>query len=283
MKLYLVEEIDKDAKKRLEACLEITDQLQEADIILSRNLRLSKEKIDEAEHVKLIAIHGTGVSDCDVAYAKSKGILVCNSPYQNVESVAELNVMLTLMALRKANQSSMDIRSYCGRELSECRVGILGYGHIGRRTREILLGFGVDVMVYNRTTISGISLPLSNVLASSDVIILAMSLEESNYHFVNEEVLHSMKPGAVLVNTARGGLVDESAICEALRSGGLSCYAADVFEEEPLRKDNPLLKENVIAYPHIGANTTDALYKVGKRITDEILDFLDGRTPEYTL
>ena len=270
MKIYLIEEIDLDTLNKLKKDFIITNKLEEADIVISRNLYIDKNFIDRALNLKCIAIHGTGISECDLNYAKEKGIIVFNTPYQNYESVAELNIMLALLASRTKGLK---------RDLYGKTCAILGYGHIGKRTEELLKPFGVNILIYKRNN----EISINEILKQSDYIFITMSLNDDTYHFIDKDKLKLMKKDAILINTARGLIVDENALLEALKNKELFCYASDVFKDEPLKMTNPLLKENVIAYPHIGSDTKDSLSKIGTVIYEGIMDFTKNKKPKYIL
>lgn len=271
MKVYLIEKIDEEALKKIEKEFEITNVLSEADIVISRNLKMDKAFIDEAKNLKCIGIHGTGISECDVTYAKERGIVVFNCPYQNYESVAELNLMLALMASRT--------KGPIGKDLKGKVAAILGYGHIGIRTEELLKAFQMEVLVYQR----GGNLSIEEVLKPADYVFITMSLKEDSYHFLDEKKLKLLKKNCILINTARGAIVDEKALRKALHEKRLFCYASDVFENEPLAKDEPLLKENVIAYPHIGSQTEDSLRNLGNLIYEQIMEFKQKKKPRFLI
>lgn len=269
MNLYLIELIDPIVLAKLEKEFKVVNQIEDADIVITRNLRIDKSFIDKASNLKCIAIHGTGVSEVDITYAKEKGIAVFNAPYQNYRSVAEFNVSLALLASRYNG---------IGGELTNKRATILGAGHIGLATKEILeRGFSMDVTLYRRND------DLKEALKDSDYVFICMSLNDSTYHFFNKETLSYIKKGAALINTARGAIVDEEALIPYLDSGYIKCYASDVFIDDPLKGDNPILKHNVIGYPHIASNTKEALSNIGNTLYNQIIDFILGKTPKYIL
>ena len=269
MKIYLVELIDIDVLNKLKEKFTITNVLEESDIVITRNLKVDKRFIDKAKLLKCIAIHGTGISEVDINYAKEKGIIVFNAPYQNYLSVAEFNIMLALEASRYNG---------VGNNLTNKNATILGAGHIGLKTKELLEnGFNVNCKLYRRND------DLKEALKDSDFIFICMSLNDSTYHFFNEETLKFIKNGAVLINTARGDIVDEKALIPYLDNGHIKCYASDVFSADPLKDDNPILLHNVIGYPHIASNTKEALSNIGSCLYEQIIDFTNGLKPKHLL
>ena len=268
MKIYLVELIDKHYLNELKKNHEIVDKIEEAEIVITRNLKIDKEFIDKAIHLKCIAIHGTGISEVDIPYAKEKGIVVFNCPYQNYEAVSEYNIYLAMIASKNMKQ-----------ELFHKSVCVLGNGHIGKRTAEILKNaFFMDVVIYKRND------DIKKCLSGKDYVFICMSLNEDTYHFVNKNTISYMKKGVILVNTARGKIVSEKDIIEALDNKWISFYATDVFEEEPVRNDNPLLdRKDCITSFHIASNTKEALNNIGKLLYEQINDFTLGMKPKHIL
>jgi len=281
MKVYLTEYIHEDALKLLSSKCEITDIIEECDAVLTRNLIIDKEWIDRAKNLRVIGIHGTGTDGVDIDYAASKGIKVFNVPYQNALSVAEENVLLMLNIARHTNKIDIDnpdMNILKGNEITGKTVGFIGYGHIASMTASILAnGFNMKVLAYNRSPINDKLVEeasMENVLANSDYVVLGLALNKDTKHIINYEKLAMMKNSAYLINTARGALVNEEDLARALENKVVAGYAADVFELDPIRSDNPLLKYNVIAYPHIGANTDEALYRVGYNCCKGIIERL---------
>lgn len=257
-KIYLVEIIDLDIKKKLEKEFIITNKIEEANILITRNIKVNKEFIDKAKNLELVCIHGTGISEVDIDYLHQKNIKVFNTPFMNVEAVAEYAMKLLLDASR--------LKGY---NLLGKRAVLLGYGHIGKRIYELLAPFNMDITIFRRND------NLELALKDKDYIILALSLNESSYHIINEESLKYFKDGSILINIARGDLVDEDALIKELRCNHIAYYLSDVFSNEP-NINQELLKENVVASAHIASNMKDTLYDMGKAIYMGIKDYLLG-------
>ena len=258
-KIYLVEEIDIDIKAILEKEFIITNRLDEANILITRNLHVNKEFIDKAKNLELVCIHGTGISEVDIDYLHQKNIKVFNTPYLNVEAVAEFALFLALEASRK-----------CYKELFNKKACIIGYGHIGKRIHELLKSFNMEITPYKRND------DLALAINDADYIFLALSLNKSTYHFINQETLKYFKKNSILINIARGDLVDEEALIKALKNHDILYYASDVFHNEP--NINPKFKDlNVISYNHIASHTKEALYQMGLSIYNGIKNYLDGK------
>ena len=290
MKTFLCEYIHPAARKALEEFSEIIEdwnRLEECDAIINRNLQLTREVLEKATNLKTIAVHGTGMDGVDLAAAKELGIRVFNTPYRNAASVAELNVALMLMAARKVSllQKNMEegkafsdaevMSGLQGMELGGRTVAFLGVGEIAKRTIKICKnGFDMKCFGWSRSLTKekaeklGITYAgsIEDAVREADFVVLGMALNDETKGIIDEKVINTMKKGAVLINTARGGLVDEQALYTALisKEGTLAAAALDVVSEEPICKDHPLYRlSNVMLTPHIGANTEEALYRVG--------------------
>jgi len=293
MKTFLCEYIHPAARKALEEFSEIIDdwnRLPECDAIINRNLQLTGEVLEKATNLKTIAVHGTGMDGVDLMAAKRLGIRVFNTPYRNAASVAELNVALMLMAARKVsliqknteeekNFSDAQVMSGLqGMELGEKTVAFLGIGEIAKKTIKICKnGFDMRCVGWSRSLTKekaeklGIDYAdsIEEAVRKADFAVLGMALNDETRNIIDEKVIHSMKDGAILINTARGALVDEQALCRALKNGPLKAAALDVVTEEPIHKEHPLYQlPNVILTPHVGANTEEALYRVGMACVD---------------
>ncbi len=310
MKVFLCETIHPEAYRLLAEHAEILPSWEmcgEADALINRALMIGPAEMDRMPNLRVIAVHGTGTDGVDLAEAKRRGIKTVYAPHLNANAVAELNVSLLLAAARKVVLSDRIIRREDERSVTEKMAeaqlllrgtelrgkiaGLLGFGAIGQRTAEILQkGFGMNCIAWTprltpeRTERYGVQCAPSpeELLKVSDAVILAMPLTEENRGFMNRERLGRMKPGSILVNASRGGLVDEEALLESLKNGPLGAAACDVMMKDFPERDNPLLAlPNFTATPHIGANTDDALYAVGMACVKQIFDVMEGREPEY--
>ena len=305
MKVFLCESIHAKALALLKSRAEIVSEwndLCEADAIINRNLKLPREVLEQAPNLKVIAVHGTGSDGIDMEYCNARGITVLYVPYQNADSVAELIVAFSLALLRKLPLADRMViggtatvnapPELFGAELRGKTVGLIGVGDIARRAAKIFInGFGCRVIGYGPhfTTEQAAALGMERctsveeVMAQADIITPGVHLTAETANLINRRNLALCKPTAVLVNTSRGGVVDEDALYEALRDGKLAAAACDVWVSEPPAVDHPLVGlPNVLATPHLGANTDEALERVGVRMVEEIFTVLDGGTAEYT-
>lgn len=285
--VYLVEYIHIKAYEKLEEIANITSNIEMADIAINRNINMDMKFLSNAKNLKLIIIHGTGMDGVDLSYANSKGITVLNTPHLNSLSVAELNVSLLLQAARKINIANKEIENQIidysklrGNEISNKTVGFIGLGCIAIKTANILhYGFNMNVIAYNRSD-KGIDYikqyDLNYVLKNSDYIILGLALNDETKYIINKDTLLKINPNSYLINTCRGALVNEHDLLLALKNKQIRGYASDVFENDPIRKTHPLLNENVIGLPHVGANTEEALLRVGMACIEHIINFINN-------
>ena len=242
-------------------------------IFLGGTVAMADEALDAAPELAVISVCGVGAgSFVDLAGAAARGITVCNSPDATVNTVAECALALLLAAARHLVALDKDLRqgrwnlSRPGFELKGKRLGLIGLGPIGARFGEIARGLGMEVAAWTRSPsperaerLGFACKPLDEILAESDVLSLHLALTPETRNFLGRDELARTKPGVVLVNTARGGLVDEPAMVEALRSGRIAAAGLDVFAEEPLPAGHPLLGlDNVVLSPHVAWNTPEA-------------------------
>ncbi len=296
MKVFLCEDIHKDAYDKLAANAQIIsdyEKLPQAEAVINRNLRIDAAWMDRCPNLKVIGIHGTGTDGVDLSAAKERGIHVFNVPHQNAGSVAELIVAFALMLSRNLHRADRLMQegkitengpaSLMGVELQGKTFGMIGCGEIAKIAANILKnGFGMKIigtspsLTKEKAIEEGFTYAVSveEVLKKADIINIGACLNETTRNLITYDKLKLTKKGAVLINTARGGIVNENDLARALGDGSLHAAACDVFEEEPPRKDHPLLGlDNFIATPHIGATTDEALYRVGINVVNGILSF----------
>ncbi|MDR1612968.1 MAG: phosphoglycerate dehydrogenase [Planctomycetota bacterium] len=262
------------------------------DALIVGNDRVDSEVFDAADILKVVHMHGTGLDGIDIPYATSKGVLVANAPGANRNAVAELTVAMMLNAGRGVEKHSRLLRRgewkrTPGHEVSGSTVGLLGLGNIGRRIVELLRGFQPDVLAYDPlphaawARENGVRLApdADGVFAAADFLVLALPLTEKTRHIVNARTLGLMKPSAFLINSARGGLVNDEALCAAVREKRLAGAALDAFAEEPLPASSPLREVDDIAItPHLAATSAESAAKVSEIVADDLIKILkEGR------
>jgi phosphoglycerate dehydrogenase-like enzyme len=262
-----------------------------APYVVPRNMGLPAEVLRAADAVRLIHRWGTGYDGLPLDLARKMGVQVARSPGVNAPTVADLTIGLMIAALRRIPQNHnnacagkwVDNALIPGaRDLNGRTVGLIGFGAIGQLVARRLTGFDCDVMYYRRSgPLDGSTAryaPIEEILSSSDIVSLHLPLSDDSKHTIGAAQLHAMKPGALLVNTSRGGLVDEVALIAALQNGTISGAALDVFAKEPVDPDNPLLRmASVVALPHIGGHTEDNLERMVHHWAGNIRDFEAGR------
>jgi D-3-phosphoglycerate dehydrogenase len=253
---------------------------------------VTAEVIRACPSLKVISRYGTGLDRVDLAAAKDAGILVTNTPGANSTAVAELAMGLILSLARRIPCLDRSTRSggwdhSSGVEISGGTLGIVGLGAIGKRLSTMAHGFGMTVLAYDpygdpqyaaRHDLELV--PFDKVLAESDVISLHLPLTDSTRHVIGAEQLHLMKDSVLLVNTSRGGLIDEAAALAAIRAGTVGGIGLDAFEEEPPDAHHELFAfDNVVVTPHTGAHTTGATRRMAEMAIDNLIDGLTFRSP----
>jgi D-3-phosphoglycerate dehydrogenase / 2-oxoglutarate reductase len=255
-------------------------------LIVRSRTKVTASLIANAPHLELIARAGVGVDNVDMAAAGARRIRVVNAPAAATTSVAELAIALYLLLVRglyaqiAATKDGRWERGTHGRELSGKTVGFVGYGRIAREVARRLVPFGATSAAFDPFVPAPVDatelLPFDELLARADLVSVHAALTPENHHLIDARALGKMKAGAFLVNVARGALVDESALLDALRSGRLAGAALDVFEVEPPMNRELLRHPNVIATPHVGASTAEAQRRAGLDTVDEVLRALKG-------
>lgn len=252
---------------------ELLDVAGEYDAFIIRSrTKIDRSILDRATRLKLVARPGTGLDNVDVEYAKSKGVTVVNSPESLVEGVSEHVVLLMLALSRKlviadagTKAGKWEKNALMGRELKGKVLGIVGLGRIGRRIAEVARTLGMSVLFYDVITIppevvSSLDakvVGLDELFTTADYVTLHVPMTPETAHMVGKTRLAQMKPTAFLVNTSRGGVIDEEALAEALRDNRIGGAALDVFEKEP-PTGAILSAPNTILTPHIGGQTEEA-------------------------
>ena len=276
MKIYLTEPVSSILIDYINNNHELVTDLSICDIAISRNKTIGKEEIDSAKSLKLIAVHGTGYNMIDIEYAKKKNIKVFNTPNLNTNAVAELNIMMMLNLARNYEETKKtrilgDIK-VIGSEIENKTIGFIGVGNIALRTAKLLEPFNVKLIGVNRTKKDTIIklVNIDELLKTSDYILITIALNDETRCMINKELFNKMAKCPYLINSSRGGLINNNDLLEALKNNKIKGYASDVFDPEPIDLNNPILKENVIILPHIGANTKEALDKMANAIIDGI-------------
>jgi D-3-phosphoglycerate dehydrogenase len=319
MKVYLGEVIHPAAVSMLEKSAQVVrpkdhsrqsylEALREIDGMIARKVHVGAEEMDHAPRMKIIARHGVGLDSVDLEEATRRGILVTNTPGENRESVAELALAFMLALARRiplaqkamGNMPKGDIGIFSallkqynltGIDLEKRSLGIIGTGRIGSTVaRKCIAAFDMKVRGYDPYVSAAVMKSLGvekverleDLLPSLDFLTVHAPLTRETRGMVGKKELALMKKGSYVINTARGGIVDEKALLEALNSGSIAGAALDVWEMEPPDPEDPLLKHpNLLGTPHYAGTTEESLYRVGVAVVEEVLRVLEGQPPKY--
>ena len=263
--------------------------LGQYDVLAVRSAtRVTADVLEKPGKLKLIARAGVGVDNIDVDAATRKGVLVMNTPGGNSVAVAELAIGLMLVLLRHLVPAISSTKSgrwekkrfAGGHELFRKTVGLVGFGTIGQLVAQRCIAFGTTVIAFDPHPIeasrrAGVQIvPIDELFRRSDVVSLHLPLADTTRNLVSARLLGLMKKGSYLVNTARGGIVDEAALAGALRDGTLAGAAMDVFASEPVPKDHPLLSlENFLCTPHLGASTEEGQLACANQLAEQLVEY----------
>lgn len=274
---------------------EKVERAKDADIILLNKVQIDADTLAQLPNLKYIGIQATGFNVVDIKAAKERGVIVTNIPAYSTDSVAQQTFALILAVTNRVEHYTQENRNerwaynkdFCYwdtplMELAGKKFGIMGLGNIGMKVATIARDFGMDVYACTSKNASDLPDWITKVhkdvlLAVSDILSLHCPLADDTYHFINEESLQKMKDTAILVNTGRGPLVDENAVAAALHAGELGAYCADVMEQEPPQKENPLFGEpNAYLTPHIAWATYEARERLNKQVAANVKAFIEG-------
>ncbi len=273
----------------------LVERVIDADIIISNKCVFDADVLSKLPKLKYIGLTSTGYNVVDCAYAKQQGIVVTNVPAYSTESVLQLVFgliieMYTKVALhndRVKNGDWVNCADFCFydkiAELSGKTLGIIGYGVIGKRVAVVAKAFGMRVVVYNkgRVTTDGTEyvLELNDLYPQCDIISLNCPQTAQNAKMINKDALALTKEGAIIINTARGGLIDEQDVADALASGKLGGFCCDVLSTEPPKADNPLLTApNTIITPHIAWATKEARTRLISVVAENLNCFINNKS-----
>ncbi|MGC8976826.1 MAG: phosphoglycerate dehydrogenase [Candidatus Ratteibacteria bacterium] len=257
------------------------------DVLIVRSgTKVTKEVIEKGENLKIIGRAGVGLDNIDIDAATSFGIIVMNAPEGNTISAAEHTIGLIFALARNipiANQTlkngKWEKKKFVGTELYGKTLGVIGLGRIGRRVSHIAKGIGMKVIGYdpyvNEEEIRELGITMMNfegVIKQADILTFHLPLNEETYHLISEKEFEMMKDGVMIINCARGGIIDEDALYKYLKKGKVKGAALDVFEKEPI-ESSPLFEfENVVVTPHLGASTKEAQINVACQLANQIVD-----------
>lgn len=285
MKILISDLFSKDLPQRLGKFGEVTDdknQIPDADVILVRSAtKVDKTFIDKAKKMKMVIRGGVGLDNIDLDRCNKKGIIVKNTPEASTIAVAELTFAFMLGITRnvvKAHNSMKNgqwTKDMKGSELHGKTLGIVGLGRIGTEVAKRAKAFGMNIIAYekyNTRSADAKIVPFDELLRRSDFISLHVPLTDETNEMINRKSIRKMKDGVVLINTARGKLVNENDLAEALESGKVRYAGLDVYQQEPPTESPLLALENVMLTPHLGAQTFENM----ERISDIICEIISA-------
>lgn len=268
---------------------ELFKEIKDADgLIVRSGTKVTAELIAAAEKLKVIGRAGSGLDNVDTPAATRRGIVVMNTPGGNTVTTAEHTLSMICSMARRIPQATASMKSgkwekdkFMGVELYNKVLGVVGMGQIGGYLSKLAQGVGMSVIAFDpylareRAEKMGVTMvELDDLFRRADIISVHTPLTPETKGIINAQAIAKMKPGVLLVNCARGGIVNEADLVEALKTKRVAAAAFDVFEEEPVKPDNPLLAmDNFICTPHIGANTTEAQENVAVGIAEQIVDY----------
>jgi D-3-phosphoglycerate dehydrogenase len=280
---------------------QIIAAIGDADVVIVNMTRMNREILRHLHSCKLIIRHGVGYDNIDVAAATEMGIQVCYVPDYCREEVAEQAMMLLLLCRRRFTRQLDSLEESVRKRqwdyskiipvhrFSNTRAGIIGCGRIGSLVLKMLRGFGIDALVHDpylserRQSELGIhTVPLEQVLPEVDMVTLHPTLTDETRYFIGERELRMMKRTAILVNTARGAIVNADALAKACKEGWIAGAGIDVFEQEPPEESFALRGiPNVILTPHVAWYSEDAGWSIREKILDDVRRYLEGKPPRY--
>ena len=276
----------------------ISDNIKDCEAVLGRYGKYPRCVFEAGKNLKIFAKHGVGVDDIDLEAAKEFGITVTNTPEANMNSVAEHTIGMMLACAQ--NMVQQDKRTREGEfqsvrieptlELTGKKLGLIGFGNIARSVaKKAALGLDMEIIIYNHRVVEDLpeyvrQVSLKELLTESDVVSLHCPLNKETRGMINEETLGMLKPSAILLNFARGGIIDEKALYKALVENKICMAGLDCFTNEPTAADNPLfLLKNIIVSPHSGGLSQKAAENMSLHAAMCIDDVLSGRQPKWVV
>ena len=269
----------------------LASRMKEADIAIISNIKLPAIVLQQCDHLKYISVAFTGLDHIDLAYCREHNIAVQNAAGYSTVAVSELAIGLMLDVMRRITALDAVTRQggsrgmFLGRELHGKTVGVVGTGAIGTATIRLLLAFGCKVVAYNRSEHEEVKAlgvaytDLDSLMRQSDIITLHVPMTPETHHLISRERIAMMKSNAILINTARGNVVDIPALAEALKSGRIAGAGIDVYEQEPPLPSNHTLTDapNCVCVPHIGYASREAFNIRADIVFDHVRNYLNSQ------
>lgn len=281
---------------------ELEGMVSDEDVILVHIAPVTRGMVEKVRNLKIVGCARAGPVNVNVRAATERGIPVLYTPGRNAEAVADYTLGLIIAEARNIVRAGTALKQgvwrsdyyrydLSGPELSSKTIGIIGYGAVGVMVGDRAKGFGMRVVAYDpyvsgeKMVKHGVSkVELDELLRSSDIVTIHVPLTPETRGLVGEREISSMKPNAYLINTARGGVIDEAALYNALREKRIKGAALDVFEREPLARDSPLLDlDNITLTPHIAGASTDVAHRAAQMLSDDIERIITGEAPRFCI
>ena len=301
MKILICDNLNQQVYKELETigdCVDISksnskdkdlaNHIKDCEIVVIRSAtKLTKEVLDKAEQLKIIARCGVGIDNVDLDFAKSKSIFVTNSPSAILISVVELTVALIISVSRKLSLADSHLKKgewnrsqFLGNELYGKTLGIVGFGKAGRLVADRMKSFGMSIVFYDPYVTdwngSEESIKLDDLLRTADVVSIHVIKTKDTENLISKDMLDLLKPSSVIINTSRGGVLDEDYLFELLESEKIFGAGLDVYSNEPPINVERYNRLNLVTTPHIGASTNEAQLKAGLETIENIKKILAG-------
>ena len=243
-------------------------------LIVRSATKVTKEIIEKAKNLKIIGRAGAGVDNIDLLSAKEKNIIVMNTPGGNTNATAEHTLALLLSLSRKIVNANISThkgewakKKFKGNEIRGKTLGIIGFGNVGKRFAEICYGLGLKILIVSKYS------DLNNALKNADIISFHCKPNKDGSSIINTNEINQMKNNAIIINTARGNLVSEIDLCDAIKNNKIAGAAIDVFDTEPATKNILFGLENVLLTPHIAASTSEAQIIVAEMVANQFVDY----------
>ncbi len=269
-----------------------------AALITRGGIKVTRGFMESAPLLKAVGVHGIGCDHVDLEAASELGKVVLNTPFALSESVAEMAIALLFALSRRVVSADKAVRAgewhrkygdLRGIEVMGKTVGIVGLGRIGAATARRLKSFGVKLLYNSRTRKPDLEeeigieyATLDSLIERSDIISLNLPYTQETHHLIDAKRIAAMKDGVYIVNTARGRIIDQTALIDALKSGKIAAAGLDVFEEEPLDPGSPLASmDNVVLTPHLAASSEEAMERMAVQVAEGVLKVLNGEAPDY--
>ena len=267
---------------------EITKNILDAEVVVIRSATtITKELINSAKQLKVIARCGVGVDNIDLEQASKNNIYVTNSPNANIISVAELTIGLIISAARNIHISNNSLKAgewnrqkFTGTELYDKQLGLIGFGKAANEVAKRLSAFGMKIVFYDpyveESKNEATKVDLDHLMKTSDVISIHVNKTKETESLIDSKALNMMKKGGIIVNTSRGGIVDEKSLFALVDDNKIIFGGLDVYEKEPPIVDEFFSNSNIVTTPHLGASTKEAQLKAGKQTAENVKDILNG-------